>query len=883
MSGTTVAAVLATALVLLGASPVRGGEPSGGFPFAVPPDGLAEGSAPALLARPDAPAGAEGFVAVKGDRFVLSASGRPIRFWGTNLCFAGNFPPHDVAERMARRLATLGINCVRFHHMDSAPFPRGIWAGSGWGDFPHESLSPEALDRLDYLVAQLKQQGIYADLNLHVSRVYGTKDGFPAVGEGESVPKNGKGVDTFYPKAVGEQRRYAEMLLRHVNAYTGNAYAEEPAVAMIEINNEDGLLREWAGGNLDHLPYDYAQELERQWNAWLARHYGSTDEMQVTWREGEVAGSDENLLAAPGVQASLQTLGEARAEVQQADPAGLEGRIVVSKASPTTWHVQRIWQPLTVRKGVAYALRLRLRANREARVSVNCMMDHEPWRALGLRRTITVTPQWQDHEFYFTATADDAPDAQGSGGARVTLSGLSQPGLEVWFDGVSLVEAAVEGLMAGEELGAVRWPSRAGLLSRTPMFRREVVRFLRDTEGAYWKGMRDYLHQDLGVRMPVTGTAVGYTTPHLAAETVDFVDSHAYWQHPRFPGRPWDRDNWIVRNDAMVNSPARSTIATLAARRVFGRPYTITEYNQPQPHRYAAEAFPLIAVYGSFQGWDGLFEFAYSHNDQWETDHFASFFDMKANPVKLALMPACADILKKGGVGPPAASAAGRLSLDQRLELLAAGPQGVNAYGGGVEELAWQRARVGVLTDDDAPPPPAEGAAGRVAWEQNEAGGFVTYTGRSCAGLIGFVEGRTVSAGGLSLTPGPTGLGGFSVVMLNSAEGQALGAEGRYLITAVSQSWNRDMGWNAERNSVGRNWGRGPTLCEGVPVTLRAEVDGPVRLYALNPDGTRGAAVPAKRDGTGFELGPGYRTLWYELIIGKERHRAVPKAGQDGP
>ena len=238
---------------------VRAQDRDGGFPFAIPYGGLTSGTAPAALARPDAPAGAEGFVQVAGDRFVLSESGRPIRFWGTNLCFAGNFPPHDVAERMAARLASLGINCVRFHHADSAPFPRGIWEGQGWGDFPHEELSPEALERLDYLVAQLKQNGVYVNFNLHVSRQYGTKDGFPAVGEGETLTSYGKGMDLFYPRAIEEQKRYARMLLRHVNAYTGNAYAEEPAVAIVEINNEDGLIREWAGGGLDRMPAPYAQ------------------------------------------------------------------------------------------------------------------------------------------------------------------------------------------------------------------------------------------------------------------------------------------------------------------------------------------------------------------------------------------------------------------------------------------------------------------------------------------------------------------------------------------------------------------------------------------------------------------------------------------------
>jgi hypothetical protein len=73
-----------------------------GFGFSIPYDGLASGTAPADLAKAEAPAGAGGFLQVRGDDFILSRSGEPIRFWATNLSIEGCFPPHDVAHRMAR-------------------------------------------------------------------------------------------------------------------------------------------------------------------------------------------------------------------------------------------------------------------------------------------------------------------------------------------------------------------------------------------------------------------------------------------------------------------------------------------------------------------------------------------------------------------------------------------------------------------------------------------------------------------------------------------------------------------------------------------------------------------------------------------------------------
>ena len=146
------------------------------------------------------------------------------------------------------------------------------------------------------------------------------------------------------------------------------------------------------------------------------------------------------------------------------------------------------------------------------------------------------------------------------------------------------------------------------------------------------------------------------------------------------------------------------------------------------------------------------------------------------------------------------------------------------------------------------------------------------YAGRSVAGLIGFNNGQTAGGGGIEIAPGATSLDGFSVVMLNAVGGQRLGESGRYLLTAVARSANRGMVWNAEGTSVGRDWGAGPSLCEGVPVRLTVRHGGQdVRLYPLNPDGTRREEAGRGASAAGltmFNLGPQDKTLWYELVIG---------------
>jgi len=177
-------------------------------------------SADALL---DKPAGRDGVVIVRDDHFYTAA--RRLRFWGVNIAFAGNFPAHDQADAVAERLARFGINAVRLHHMDSQPFPNGIFA-----DDSLEKLSPDALDRLDYFVAALKKQGVYSDINLHVSRNWSRSHHWPNADE---LPQYDKVVDIFHPDLIAAQKQYARDLLTHVNAYTGKRYADEPAVGLV--------------------------------------------------------------------------------------------------------------------------------------------------------------------------------------------------------------------------------------------------------------------------------------------------------------------------------------------------------------------------------------------------------------------------------------------------------------------------------------------------------------------------------------------------------------------------------------------------------------------------------------------------------------------------
>lgn len=234
-----------------------------------------------LLERP---AGKDGFITVEKGHLV-TGSGKRIRFWGVNFSGQGCLPPKEHAPIIARRLATLGVNCVRFHFFDR-PAPNGIIDAQRDDT---RQLDLEQLDRLDWMIFQLKEHGIYTDLNLNVARTYKRGDG---VKDYEYLGF-AKGLTYFDPRLLELQKEYARLLLTHRNPYTGNEYRAEPAVAIIEFVNENSLVEAWMDGRLQGLntrknpgtwtdiTASYAEDLTRLYNEWLEKNASPEVRQQI--------------------------------------------------------------------------------------------------------------------------------------------------------------------------------------------------------------------------------------------------------------------------------------------------------------------------------------------------------------------------------------------------------------------------------------------------------------------------------------------------------------------------------------------------------------------------------------------------------------------------
>ncbi|MCL5279083.1 MAG: hypothetical protein M1376_04155 [Planctomycetes bacterium] len=226
----------------------------------------------------EAPAGKDGHIAIKDGHFVTPDRKR-FRIWGVNFTGAACLPSREDAPLVAAHLARFGINCVRFHFLD-ANGPMSLFVR---GRDDTRQLDPKQLDTLDYFVGELKKRGIYTDLNLNVGRTYRKGDG---VRDYEYLGF-AKVVNYFDDQVQMLHKEYAQQLLTHRNPYTGAEYRYEPAVAIVELVNENSIVEAWfsdrlLGKNTQKNPGTwtditawYAEELTAKYNRWLKETLGA--------------------------------------------------------------------------------------------------------------------------------------------------------------------------------------------------------------------------------------------------------------------------------------------------------------------------------------------------------------------------------------------------------------------------------------------------------------------------------------------------------------------------------------------------------------------------------------------------------------------------------
>ncbi|MGC8561513.1 MAG: hypothetical protein ACP5O1_12680, partial [Phycisphaerae bacterium] len=228
-------------------------------------------------------AGEHGFIRVSKNGYgFVRGDGKRIRFWGVT-SFAGNLKGFKATENAARFLARYGVNMVRFHGTLAPVKP-----GSRITD-----VNATVLHQVWKLVAAMKRQGIYTTIcpywAVAVSRDH--------IQKSWHVPGNPTSAMSLLFWDATMQRGYEawmRALLTRPNPYTGIPLGQDPAVAIISLQNEDSMLF-WNMQNIISIPStENAQrlEIESMYARWLIKKYGSLDKALKAWNGVHAPGDD---------------------------------------------------------------------------------------------------------------------------------------------------------------------------------------------------------------------------------------------------------------------------------------------------------------------------------------------------------------------------------------------------------------------------------------------------------------------------------------------------------------------------------------------------------------------------------------------------------------
>ena len=308
----------------------------------------------------------------------------------------------------------------------------------------------------------------------------------------------------------------------------------------------------------------------------------------------------------------------------------------VTKTGSENWYVQYSISGLHVVKSTTYAIFLYAKSTVKTFISANiCMGDVCEY----LTNNITTTPG--PVAFTYTAPAD--------GPFKITLSIGEKVG-QVTIYNISMAAGGCTGLRDSETIDNARVLPKDGMDTTQKKVDRDV--FLAVLENQYFETMRNYIKDTLGFRGLVSGTTIYGPMALHGQRTMDFIDTHKYWSSPFFPSGQWSTTEWTVSQKPMSLNPEDATFWRIV--RLNGKPYTISEYNHAAPADAQAEAIPMIASWAALQDFDGIYIFAYAHDNHFKKDmhKMNEFFDIDYNPPKWTMMKNGALIYRKGLIPP---------------------------------------------------------------------------------------------------------------------------------------------------------------------------------------------------------------------------------------
>ncbi|MBN9398613.1 MAG: carbohydrate binding domain-containing protein ['Candidatus Kapabacteria' thiocyanatum] len=852
-----------------------------------------------LLAVPLEPAGSRGRVRLDADGHFVFADGGRLRMVGTGLQWSGCFPDSVVAERTARRLRALGVNTVKFNAFDY-PYFRGVSILADGNST--ERLDDEQMRKLDYLVYQLKRNGIYSVFTFHSVWMPRPGDG---VRQPDSVGWGTRMGLVFDPVVQTIHRRILRLFLEHVNEFTNVAYKDEAAIPFIIAAEDASVMAYWMytqnvirpnGGDasvgMQHLRLidslflaslrskglttDAA--LDRAWSSTVAdtsnvlRNAGFNDPFNAAW----ILGVNTNA----GAQAIVQYSDADRKEGE----SSLRVRIASLDANKQSYGIQlaQILQKMKRLHRYRVAFWAKTTPQRGSRaIAVSVQNSTYPYDTYGLAEVVNLTDQWQRFDYTFTCSASDS-----TSGAVSFLLG-SDSG-DVYIDDAVLREIPFGGLFPGESIVN-------GTVARTSVFDETISPARARDNAEFYIGTLKSLFD--GVRRLVRDTLRSDVLLCPSARFTTFPELHAAKDYDVFSSTDW-RSNAT----SMLSEYYGGSVYVPAQNAVKGKAMVITHSGIQYPRPYHAQVATIFPAYAGLHDWDGVFFSVFASRPAAGSERVDSnaAWEIMDKPDVLVMLPSTAAMMRRGDVRPspkvveitvpdeaftyPRLHAQmpyslgiysdGRMPLFRRIRM--------NAEPAEIGSFLPHR-EISALASNDVDLRMLNAENDQIFWDAS-AGILRVQTDRYI-GLSGKLRGElfTLPGAGLLVEQLDTV---ENVTMSIVGEGAEPIREGRTaLLTIATRVLNEGATFSADNLSL-VTWGTGRPMMEGTAFRItitRPDVDS-VFAQPLGPDGRpAGGRFAATRSPSGrFTLTVStaqWKTPWFRLQFGT----TATSVGEDLP
>jgi len=230
------------------------------------------------------PAGEYGFLKVNPEgHLVFEKSESETRFIGGQFFY--NDPPFSLSKIIAARFAKLGFNLWKWGAMELV-----------WNENLFTKDWEKKIKRFDYLFYQMKKHGVYCYAQIdeygliYPSLLYPEAKVYYKINKLDSFPLTSeittKAIQYLLePSLWNAQKKYWYDFFNHKNPYTGLKYKDDPAIILVELTNENYILKRWEFWGIEYgeWPSSFRNLLIQKWNTWLKSQYNSTPELKEAW------------------------------------------------------------------------------------------------------------------------------------------------------------------------------------------------------------------------------------------------------------------------------------------------------------------------------------------------------------------------------------------------------------------------------------------------------------------------------------------------------------------------------------------------------------------------------------------------------------------------